>query len=649
MLLNPEQKRVVETTEGRILVLAGAGSGKTRVIIHRIQYLLLHKKVSPDSILGLTFTNKAAQEMKTRLSQLVEKKAAQKVTLSTFHSFCMNLLRKEITALGYTSHFTLYDRKDIQRLATQLAKEILKTEKIPSIVSSLEKISWCESQADPSSLPDSFTQTLYQSLKTTLRAYNAVDFDSLLSLTVQLFQQNPKLLQKYQEKYRYIMIDEYQDTNPVQSQLAEMLAARHRNLCIVGDDDQAIYSWRGACVQNILHFPSDQTIRLEQNYRCYPSILAAANSVISYNQKRHKKTLFTQSKEDRQIELFHAPNEAEEAQAVVDRIIYLHQQQNIAFEDMAILYRSNLLSRNFEIALMNASYKKGENWLRGIPYEVYGGLEFSERSEIKDLLAYLKVIVNPQDQESLLRILNVPKRGISSQTIDLLTQYQRKKDLSLWDILLALQEHIPHLEKPLSSKAQAGIQSFIELMQEAKRHFSEKKLSQAYEWLIQKIQYQKQLQEEVKSEKAFTYKWENVVELKHTLEHYEESEEESISLAHFIATTLLARNIPSEGFGKESSKLKLLTFHSAKGLEFEVCFIVALEDHIVPHEKSILETGIEEERRLFYVGITRAKKHLTLSMARSRKKMGKLYATSPSRFLFEIPKSILKLSSHKMI
>ncbi len=643
--LNPAQKKAVLSTEGRVLILAGAGSGKTRVIIHRTAYLL-EKGISPKSILGLTFTNKAAKEMKDRLAKMVKKEIANKVTFSTFHSFCMNLLRKEIALLGYTPSFTLYDERDVYRLAKELGQEILQTKELPSIANSLTKISQLENGQE-SSENDGFTQKLQTALKTTLKAYNAVNFDSLLTLTIELFTKHPEVLEKYQEKYRYIMIDEYQDTNAVQSQLAELLAKKYNHLCVVGDDDQSIYGWRGALIENILAFKADTIIRLEENYRCFPSILQAANEVIACNTKRHNKTLFSQSKKDLPIELFHAPSEEEEAQAVVDRILQLHQEKGVPFKDMAILYRSNILSRNFEIALMNAIYKKEENWIRGIPYEVYGGLEFSERSEIKDLLAYLKLIANRKDQESLLRIINLPRRGISSKTVDLLTSFQRKEKQDLWEILTKIDSFQPFFESKISSKGLEGIHSFVKLIQEAEHFFSKNSLSKSFHWLIHTIGYHSQLQEEVKSEKALQYKWENVLQLKYTLEKYEEEEKEP-SLQHFIANTMLTRSFPSEKFGKGKESLNLLTFHSAKGLEFEACFIVALEDHILPHEKSLFETGIEEERRLFYVAITRAKRFLTLSMARKRKKMGKEIATNPSRFLFDISKSLLKVTPFKL-
>ncbi len=642
--LNPEQKKAVLSTEGRVLILAGAGSGKTRVIIYRTAYLLA-KGVCPKSILGLTFTNKAASEMKQRLSKMVGRETASKVTFCTFHSFCMNLLRKEISPLGYTSSFTLYDERDIHRLAKELGKEILQTKEIPSITSSLERIAQVENEHCNQEI-DGFTKKLQSALKTTLKAYNAVNFDSLLTLTVELFTRYPEVLKKYQEKYLYIMIDEYQDTNRVQSKLAELLAKKYHHLCVVGDDDQSIYGWRGALVENILAFQADILIRLEQNYRCYPSILQAANQVIACNKKRHTKTLFSKSKKDLPIELFHAPSEQEEAQAVVDRIIELHQRENIAFKDMAILYRSNLLSRNFEFALMNALYKEKESWIRGIPYRVYGGIEFSERSEIKDLLAYLKLIANRKDQESLLRILNVPRRGISSKTVDLLTSFQRREKKDLWEILKNVESFQNSFETKISSKGLEGIKSFVQLIQEAEKVFLNHSLSKSFSWLVQKIGYHAQLQEEVQNEKALQYKWENVLQLGYTLEKYEE-EQEGASLPHFIANTMLARSFPSEKFGKEKEQINLSTFHSAKGLEFEACFIVALEDHILPHEKSLLETGIEEERRLFYVALTRAKKFLTLSMSRKRKKMGKEIPTNPSRFLFDISKSLLKMTSFK--
>lgn len=634
MNLNEHQEKAVRAVKGRILVLAGAGSGKTRVIVHRIAHLIHDLGANPQSILGLTFTNKAAAEMRHRVEGLIGI-AAKQVTLATFHSFCMQVLRKEIDKLGYTREFSLYDEGDIQRLIKQLTREILGHEgELPSLAPTRAALSdaanqgYSAEEAKGATWHDSFSKDLYVRLQSTLRAYNAVSFDSLISLTIKLFEEHPQVLDRYQERFRYLMIDEYQDTNPAQFRLAELLAAKYQNLCVVGDDDQSIYGWRGAEVKNILNFKADQIIKLEQNYRSTSPILEAANAVIRNNKNRHNKNLWCSNKLAEPIEVFNAPTDAEEALSVINRIIRL-KEQGLKWRDMAILYRSNALSRQFEVALMQASWQQNGKWMRGIPYEVFGGLEFSERSEIKDLLAYLRVIANPLDQEALLRIINVPRRGISDGYLDALTQANRSAGVPLWNLL--------------EKEEKKQVIAFVDIIKEAQLRFQHPPFSDAFTWLIEKINYKKAIEEEVKSEKMREFKWENVQECVNAL-----AQEEG-SLQDFIASTTLNQNRQNFSQEKTDDKVHLMTFHSAKGLEFPACFLVGLEDGILPHEKSMMQTSLEEERRLFYVGITRAQKLLTLSMARARMRMGKTNPTNPSRFLFEIPKTLLKVVDHKVI
>jgi superfamily I DNA/RNA helicase len=632
MKLNEPQQQAVRTTRGRVLVLAGAGSGKTRVIVHRIAFLL-EEGADPQSILGLTFTNKAAAEMRHRVNDLVGPQRGKMVTLSTFHSFCMQVLRKEIEKLGYTKEFSLYDERDMQRLIQQLTRDMLGHEgELPSLGPTKAALSQAASQGifgSEGTWHDTFSKDLYGRLNSSLRAYNAVSFDSLITLVIQLFEEHPKTLEKYQDRYRYLMIDEYQDTNPAQFRLAELLAAKYNNLCVVGDDDQSIYGWRGAEVKNILNFKADHVIKLEQNYRSTSAILDAANAVIRNNQNRYDKKLWSDASKTDPIEVFNAPTDADEANAVISRMIR-HHDQGLKWRDMAILYRSNALSRQFEAALIQASWQKEGKWMRGIPYEVFGGLEFSERSEIKDILAYLRAIANPLDQEALLRIINVPRRGISDTFLDQLTQENRALNIPLWEQL-----------QKCDKKA---VMLFVDLLKEAEKRFKTPPLSETLIWLLEKINYKKAIEEEVKSEKMRQFKWENVQECVNAL-----AQAETDSLQDFVATTTLNRQT-MQIQSKQSSedKVHLMTFHSAKGLEFPVCFLVGLEDGIIPHEKSMMETGLEEERRLFYVGITRARKHLTLSMARARMKMGKVNPTNPSRFLFEIPKHLYKVTDSKI-
>jgi superfamily I DNA/RNA helicase len=392
---------------------AGARSGKTSVITHRIAHLINDHHVPPNKILGLTFTNKAAEEMRKRLSALLNPQLAKQVTLCTFHSFCMQVLRKDISQLGYTREFSLYDEKDVKRLVSQLVRHMLQHEgELPSLQETLESLKG-------GTKPTQFVKDLAERLKICMRAYNAVDFDSLLSLTLQLFQEHPTVLEMYQERYLYIMINEYQDTNSIQYQLAQLLSGKYNNLCVVGDDDQSIYGWRGAEIKNILSFPSDTRIKLQQNYRSTPNILKAANALIRNNSERHEKELWSAQKEGAPLTIFHAPTEAEEAQGVIQRMVSFHRDYKIPWKEMAILYRSNILSRPFELGLTQAAWQKEGNWVRGIPYQIFGGLEFYERSEIKDITAYLRAIVNPLDEEALVRIINVPvEESLSKRSIN---------------------------------------------------------------------------------------------------------------------------------------------------------------------------------------------------------------------------------------
>ncbi len=656
MSLNPEQAKAVHTIDGRLLVLAGAGSGKTRVIVHRIAHLVRQGK-SPLCILGLTFTNKAAAEMRHRVEALIGAEQARQITLSTFHSFCMQVLRREIHQLGYTRDFSLYDERDMRRLIGQMAREALGHEgELPSLeptYAALAQASQLALKADAEDTDgrwhDNFSKDLYGRLQTTLRAYNAVSFDHLISLAIQLFEEHPKVLSFYQDRFRYLMIDEYQDTNPAQMRLAELLAGRYQNLCVVGDDDQSIYGWRGAEIKNILNFKADTTITLEQNYRSTPTILAAANAVIQHNQSRHPKKLWSAVKASEPIEIFNAQTDAEEAQAIVTRLIHFRETKNLKWRDMAILYRSNALSRQFEIALMGASWQKEGHWVRGIPYEIFGGLEFAERSEIKDLLAYLRLIANPKDTEALLRIVNVPRRGISNAFLDEATQHNRSKNISLWSVL----EEIASNQFSIgTTRAQNSVRSFVALIHKYQRLF-QGSLADALTQFVEEIQYKKAIEEEVKSESMRGYKWENVQECINAIAQYvqeQNTRQEPASLQGFISNTTLVRDPISEPLKRYSDdKVQLMTLHSAKGLEFPVVFIAGLEDHLLPHEKSAQQTGIEEERRLFYVGITRAQRYLSLSMARTRMRSGKYVPTNPSRFLFEIPKDLLKVTTPKTI
>lgn len=639
MTLNPEQQRAVEATEGRVLVLAGAGSGKTKVIVHRIAHLIQKRGAPAESILGLTFTNKAAEEMRGRLAKLIPAEDAKKVALATFHSFCMRLLRQEIHHLGYTRDFSLYDEGDIRRLLKQVARNELEHEgELPSIEPIMASISHAKSRGE---LPkEKMSRTLFERLHMSMRAFNAVDFDSLLSLTVELLENHPSVLDRYQTQFRYIMIDEYQDTNPIQYQIAKLLAASHQNLCVVGDDDQSIYGWRGAEIKNILSFESTHVIKLEQNYRSLPNILKAANALISNNNERHKKELYSRSADSEPIILFHAPSETDEANAVVQRLLHLKKSYNLKWRDFAILYRSNAISRPFEMALLQGMWQKNGEWRRGIPYQIFGGTELYERSEIKDLMAYLRLIANPKDEEALLRIINVPRRGISDQTVAALTEENRRRNVALWQVMENLEIH-PELQ----SRAISAVQRFVAVVKEAREAFATKPFKLALEEFLEAINYKAAIEEDVKSDKMRAFKWENVLSCIAALDLYE-NEAKAPSLQDFLSSTLLDQSkFQTKDKAYLEDRVNVMTFHSSKGLEFEATFLVALEDHIIPHEKSLSENRLEEERRLMYVAITRAKKYLTLSMSRQRKRYGKDENSTPSRFLFEIPKELLKVVS----
>jgi len=659
--LNEQQRIAVETISGRVLVLAGAGSGKTRVLTLRMAHLIKNLGVSPKSILGLTFTNKAAAEMRHRLAALIDTKAAKQVTLCTFHSFCMQVLRAEIQRLGYTHEFTLYDEADVQRLVNLIARDLLDRDgPMPSLAPTIETIASARNKGllaeeiPETSSPwhDEFARSVYKRLQDSMRAYNAVDFDSLLCLTVELFEKFPEALEVYQERFRFIMIDEYQDTNPIQYRLATLLTAKYNNLCVVGDDDQSIYGWRGADVQHILDFAQAKTIKLEQNYRSTNTILMAANSIIANNKQRHSKVLWSNKGSGELLEIFHAPTESDEAQAVVYRMDKLRKLHGLEWRDMAILYRSNILARNFELALLKHSWQDGADWIQGIPYQIHGGTEFYERKEIKDILAYLRVIVNPLDQEALLRIINFPRRGIGEASLDILTAYNRTHDISLWQVLIGVAKHDPafaHLTDKIADKPFKGIQQFLKIIEEAKLRFTAPALSPTLAWLIEQIDYRKAIIEEVKSDQMREFKWDNVQGLITALADYEVSidpdQGQRASLHDYILSTPLDRGWESNSAKSGSdNKVSLMTFHSAKGLEFPACFLVGIEDHIIPHEKSLKQTGIEEERRLMYVAVTRSMQFLTMSMAQKRKRMGVEAQSRPSRFLMEIPKELLKIA-----
>lgn len=653
--LNNPQKQAVVTTEGRVLVLAGAGSGKTKVLMSRIAYLIATDKAPPEKILGLTFTNKAAHEMRERLGALIGSAQAKKVTLCTFHSFCLRWLRQEAYRLGFTRRFSLYHEHDVRRLIQQMIREELDHEgQLPSIAPTLERIDKARQLGiKPRDLPaveevwhHELCDRLFERLQQAFRAYDAMDFNALIEYCVELAESNEEAKQSLLERYHYVMIDEYQDTNPIQDRLAKLLAG-HGNLCVVGDDDQSIYGWRGGQVRNILDFEADHVIKLEQNYRSSGLILKAANEVIAKNTERFQKTLWSNQEGHEKIEVFHAPCENQEAKAVIERLVALKNEQGFKWKDFAILYRSNALARAFESALIQQVWQdKDEQWRRGIPYEVFGGDSFYDCREVRDLVAYLRLICNPKDMEAALRIINQPRRGIGEATVDALTQPIRKEGGTLYDqIQLAIETS--RFNQPITE----SLKSFSGIIEKARERFSQFPLSDSIRWLLQVIDYEKAIKEEVKSETMRDLKRKNLEQLIQSAKNFEGERKEhyegldSLDLvSEFIASSELE---PSSSFGGKNRRedaVHLMTFHSAKGLEFPAVYLVGLEDHILPHERSMQDTGLEEERRLFYVALTRAKRHLTLSMSTVRERYGKAQASQPSRFLFDIPQDIMRIT-----
>ncbi|TCO67689.1 DNA helicase PcrA [Caldanaerobacter subterraneus] len=626
--LNEQQKEAVTTTEGPLLILAGAGSGKTRVLTHRIAYLIKEKKVSPSNILAITFTNKAAEEMKTRVENLLG--YVGDLWVSTFHSACVRILRRDIDKLGYDRNFVIFDTTDQKALVQECLKELDLSEKQYPIKMVLNAISSAKDKmVYPDDYIDFFGDTyrnrkikeIYKFYQHKLKKINALDFDDIIIKTIELFKENPEILEFYQRKFRYIMVDEYQDTNTPQYYFVNLLAQRHRNLCVVGDDDQSIYGWRGADVRNILNFEKDypeaKVIKLEQNYRSTKIILEAANHVIDNNVYRKKKSLWTQNKEGEKIVLCELENEREEAEFVIQEIIKLKERENRSFKDFAILYRTNAQSRPFEEALMKVK----------VPYKVVGALRFYDRKEIKDILAYLRLIVNPYDDISFKRIVNVPRRGIGPATIEALEKVAREKDTSLF---FAIED----LKNARNKGSLLQFKQFILDLIDKKDAMS---VSDLIKYILEQTGYIEELKRE-ESEEA-EGRIENLNEFLNAAYEFEESSEDK-SLEAFLAGITLVSDIDMAGDIGES--VVLMTLHSAKGLEFPVVFMVGMEEGLFPSYSSFEDDHeLEEERRLCYVGITRSKERLYLTYARQRNLYGRSQYNSYSRFISEIPERLI--------
>lgn len=637
--LNEPQREAVYYTEGPLLILAGAGSGKTRVLTHRIAYLIEEKGVNPWNILAITFTNKAAGEMRERVDRLVGF-GSESIWVSTFHSMCVRILRRHISLLGYDTNFTIYDADDQKTLMKDVCKLLQIDTKIYKERALLAAVSHAKNElVTPEEFRlnagGDFSQRkiaeVYEEYEKQLKANNALDFDDLLIKTVQLFQTQADVLEYYQERFRYIMVDEYQDTNTVQFELVRLLASKYRNLCVVGDDDQSIYKFRGANIKNILnfeqYFEDAKVIKLEQNYRSTSNILNAANAVIRNNAGRKDKTLWTDNGEGEKIQFRQFDSAYDEAEYIVDDIRKRVREKEYSYHDNVILYRTNAQSRMFEEKFVTAN----------IPYKIVGGINFYARREIKDLLAYLKTVDNGKDDLAVRRIVNVPKRGIGLTSINRVQDYAAAYNIGFYDALRAV-DLIPKIGRGASK-----LESFVALIEHFKTDAEDMSISDLLKEIIEETGYIESLQAEdmVEAETRI----ENIDELLSKVAAYEEECEdrnEPASLSGFLEEVALVADIDS--LDEDTDYVVLMTLHSAKGLEFPNVYLAGMEDGLFPSYMTITADDpeeVEEERRLCYVGITRAEKELTLTCARRRMIRGETQYNKMSRFLKEIPMELL--------
>jgi DNA helicase II / ATP-dependent DNA helicase PcrA len=631
-LLNPQQHEAVQTTEGPVLILAGAGSGKTRVITYRVAHLIENRTVRPESLLAVTFTNKAADQMKFRVRNLLRAGRSGDPLISTFHSLCVRLLRREIEALAYTRDFTIYDDADQLQVVKAAMKDLKVDERLVTPKTVQARISHAKNHGKtPQSILDDswepsweYTANVFNEYEKRLRKSNALDFDDLLIRTVELFDKFPGAAEKYSTRFQYVMVDEYQDTNQMQYRLVRHLTRVHDNICVVGDEDQSIYSWRGADIQNILSFEKDfprvKVIKLEQNYRSTKNILAAASAVVAHNEMRKGKTLWTQNPSGDLITYMEAADAEEEAMYVAERLLY-HQKADPGAR-LAVLYRTNFLSRILEEKLRRYNMK----------YKIVGGFSFYERAEIKDMISYLTVALNPHDSVHLLRIINAPPRGIGKTTIDALEELAVERGTSIWGAIpIALQD------ARLPMRTLRALEAFYKLVSEFVEQAEELSSPGLLEKIISSTKYVEMLQEEGTEDAEGRI--ENIREL---LTAAEESNERGEKLREFLDHAAL---VSDQDAYDEKSPISLMTLHTAKGLEFPVVIIMGLEDGLFPHSRSIMEAPqLEEERRLFYVGMTRAETKLYLTSARFRRYFGNMdqQVSEPSRFLTEVPEELIE-------
>ncbi|MCG3110675.1 MAG: UvrD-helicase domain-containing protein [Candidatus Manganitrophus sp. SB1] len=659
--LNPQQREAVRHTEGPLLILAGAGSGKTRVITHRIAYLVEQCGVSPAAILGVTFTNKASEEMRERIAKLVSPEKCRRLTISTFHAACLKFLRRHIHLLGYKNDFLIYDAGDQLALVKGCTEALSVNEDLYPPRTFLTRISQLKHQLmSPAEFAekgadyglDDKLKKVYALYQERLLAAQGLDFDDLLGLTIRLFESVPEVCRRYREQYEYILVDEYQDTNPAQYRLIRLLTSERRNLCVVGDDDQSIYAFRGADVGNILSFerdfPDTKVVILNQNYRSTRTILAAASAVIENNTKRKSKQLFTENPTGEPILWSQVESEEEEAGFVRDTIRGLVDREGRTLSDFCILYRTNAQSRVMEEALRNA----------GIPYFIFGGLRFYERKEIKDLIAYLRLTVYPEDALSLRRVINLPQRGVGTTSLDRLATYAETHALSLYDaigrIVSGSDAMLPD-QIELTGGARRGLSAFYQFI-EAIRIVSESQpLSQVVRYLIEELHYLDYLKKEFTTEAEGRI--ENVMEFIDAADQFHPivDEEELSGVAETERPTDLKAFLDqialvSNGDERDASGggVTLMTLHSAKGLEFPVVFLIGMEEGLFPHSRSLTDLReMEEERRLCYVGMTRAMERLYLVSAAHRRLYGSSQWNAPSRFIQELPKEGITIVSRR--
>ncbi len=633
--LNDAQRQAVTTTEGPLLVIAGAGSGKTRVLTRRLAYILTSRLARPYELLAVTFTNKAAQEMKERVARLLGSSIPE-LQISTFHSFCARLLRREAAALGYDSSFTIFDAADSETLIKNCIKELgLSTEQFPA-KAQLRKISNAKNQfigpeqysSEANGYFEETTAKLYLYYQQRLRECNAMDFDDLLFNTVWLLKNNPEIGKQYQQRFRYIMVDEYQDTNHVQYLLLKSIVGEHRNICVVGDEDQSIYGWRGADIRNILDFETDfpgaEVIKLEMNYRSTDVILKAASGVIKNNTARKEKTLRTNQTGGDKISLFLVNSADEESASIVEQV--LQERMQYPLKEMAVLYRTNAQSRPLEERLRRQS----------IPYQIVGGISFYQRKEIKDLMAYLKLIVNMKDDVSLLRAINYPKRGIGNATVAAIQALATQNHCSLYEIMQEVGEY------PELSKKQERISSFVEFIEAYRRQHETKSV----DLLVMDLVKELKLVEELLAEDKILgqTRVENIEAFIEGTADYVKGNPHAV-LADYLAEISLYTNL--DEYAEDDDKLTLMTLHAAKGLEYDVVFLVGLEEGLFPLGQTVNDPfALEEERRLFYVGATRARKKLYLSSSTTRHRFNTV-VTTPSRFIKEIDPELVEVIDNR--